>query len=86
MTIGRQNARNGFAAEIDLSGVDCPINYAKIIVIMAKINRGEKLKAVLDPGESIKNVSTSLDMDGHRILSIDKLSNGTYELVVEKRH
>jgi sulfite reductase (NADPH) hemoprotein beta-component/sulfite reductase (ferredoxin) len=70
---------------LDLSGVQCPMNFVKVKVRLSKMEIGEQLKVILDSGEPIKNVPTSLDMEGQEILSLIEIRNGQFEMIVKKR-
>ena len=45
---------------------------------------GQTLAVHLNDGEPIQNVPRSLKDEGHKVLSVDKNDDGTWELVVEK--
>lgn len=70
---------------LDLSGVECPMNFVKVKVRLSKMKIREYLKVILDDGEPVKNVPTSLDMEGQEIISLNKLKNGQFEMIVKKR-
>ena len=52
----------------DLSGVECPLNFAQIKVQLFAMNSGETLEVVLDDGAPIENVPESVKSEGHSIL------------------
>ncbi|MFC1584134.1 sulfurtransferase TusA family protein [Fibrobacterota bacterium] len=76
---------NNPVQELDLTGVECPLNYVKIKVRLAKLEVGERIMAIIEGEESLKSVSTSLDMDGQKIVSMDPIGNEKHALIVEKR-
>lgn len=81
---GEKAQKSEAVERMDLSGVACPFNYIKIKLKLEGAPLGTRLEAVLDDGSPIKNVPRSLDNDGQKVLSIDKLENGQYLILVEK--
>ncbi len=69
---------------LDLSGVACPMNYVKIRVKLSKMDKGETLGIILDEGQPIQQVPTSLDMDDCDILSIKQFDDKRWQLVIQK--
>jgi len=69
---------------LDLKGVKCPYNYVKAKLKLEELTSGEELELYLDEGEPIENVPRSLEDDGNTIVSIDKLDDTHYSLVVKK--
>jgi len=69
---------------LDLSGVACPINYVKTKLKLEELEIGQRLEVILDDGEPIRNVPKSLQGDGQKILSQEKMDDAHYRLLVEK--
>jgi sulfite reductase (ferredoxin) len=69
---------------LDLSGVACPINYVKTKLKLEELEVGQRLEVILDGGEPIRNVPRSLQGDGQKILSQEKIDEQHYRLLVEK--
>ncbi len=72
------------AVLLDLSGVACPINYVKTKLKLEELEVGQRLEVILDEGEPIRNVPKSLQGDGQKILSQEKIDPQHYRLLVEK--
>ena len=68
---------------LNLLGVKCPFNYVKTKLKLETMATGSKLEVLLDDGEPIKNVPRSIQNDGHKLLSQDKIDNH-YKIVIEK--
>jgi sulfite reductase (ferredoxin) len=68
---------------LNLLGVKCPFNYVKTKLKLETMEPGNKLEVLLDDGEPIKNVPRSIQNDGHKLLSQDKIDNH-YKIVIEK--
>ncbi len=67
----------------DLSGVKCPLNFARTKVMLSCMNPGETLEIILDDGEPIENVPGSVRQEGHRILRQEKIGE-QWTVVIEK--
>ncbi|MBI4385044.1 MAG: sulfurtransferase TusA family protein [Nitrospinae bacterium] len=69
--------------KIDLLGVKCPFNYVKTKLKLETMASGQRLEVLLDDGDPVKNVPRSIQNDGHKLLSLDKVENH-YKMVIEK--
>lgn len=78
----KPQAGNGIVS-LNLLGVKCPFNYVKTKLKLETMERGHRLEVLLDDGEPIKNVPRSIQNDGHKLLSQDKV-NDHYKIVIEK--
>jgi sulfite reductase (ferredoxin) len=67
----------------DLTGVKCPLNFARTKVMLACMNPRETLEIILDDGEPIDNVPGSVRQEGHRILRQEKTGE-QWTVVIEK--
>ena len=67
----------------DLSGVKCPLNFARAKVMLSCMNPGETLEILLDDGEPIENVPDSVRSEGHRILSQER-RGAQWAVLIEK--
>jgi sulfite reductase (ferredoxin) len=67
----------------DLSGVKCPLNFARTKVMLSCMNSGETLEIILDDGEPIENVPGSVQLEGHRILRQEK-RGAQWSVLIEK--
>ena len=71
------------AANLDLRGVVCPINFVKTKLKLEELNKGEILEIVIDAGEPMANVPRSVKEEGHRIIKVEK-TNEHFRLLIEK--
>jgi tRNA 2-thiouridine synthesizing protein A len=53
---------------LDLTGVTCPLTFAKTTVALAEMTTGQVLEVILDPGEPAETVPRSLRLNDHEIL------------------
>lgn len=70
--------------ELDLRGVACPMNFVKTRLFLDKIASGDLVKVVLDAGEPVESVSSSIESEGHKLEATEKLSETTYSLSIRK--
>lgn len=52
---------------LDLRGIPCPKNAAKASLHIATMMTGEEIEIILDNGEPMENVPSSLETEGHTI-------------------
>lgn len=60
--------------KLDLRGVACPMNFVKTRLKLDKMATGELLEVLLDSGEPIESVSSSVLSEGHLIESSTLIS------------
>ena len=68
---------------LDLRGVECPLNFVKAKLCLEKMKSGHILELFLDQGEAVETVPNGLSEEGHKVKSIDKISN-YYRILVVK--
>ena len=66
---------------IDITDVVCPITFVKVKLALED---GQTLAVHLNDGEPIQNVPRSLKDEDHKVLSVKKREDSTYDLVVKK--
>jgi len=69
---------------LDLTGVACPMNFVKTKIRLTTMSTGSLLDVILDHGEPITNVPLSLEEQGQKVLSKDRISDGQWRIRVEK--
>lgn len=62
--------------QLDLRGVPCPANSAKILVTLAMMDSGQLLEVWLDDGEPIENVPPAIEAANYRV--VDKRQTPTH--------
>ena len=71
---------------IDLAGVRCPMNYARVKLLLETLEVGDELDVLLDVGEPVRNVPRSLRLDGHEILRLERVDKTEqYRMTVVKK-
>ena len=71
------------AANLDLRGVICPVNFVKTKLKLEEMNIGEILEVFIDAGEPIANVPRSIKEEGHKIIKVEKIDSH-FRLLIEK--
>lgn len=67
---------------LDLRGVACPMNFVKTKLFMDKMQTDEVVNVLLDPGEPVESVCSSIEAEGHKIESWEESTTGGYFSVV----
>jgi TusA-related sulfurtransferase len=72
---------------LDLRPYACPLTYVKARIALERIAEGERLAVLLAAGEPVESVPRSAEEDGHRVVSVEPLGDGSeaYRVVIEKR-
>ena len=52
---------------LDLTGVLCPMNWVRARLELERMQPGERLALLLDPGEPLESVPRSARDEGHRV-------------------
>ncbi len=69
---------------LNLRGEVCPLNFVKTKLALEEMESGQVLEVILDSGEPIQNVPRSVREDGHKIIKVQKLEDGTFKVLIEK--
>jgi len=72
------------AETLDLRGTRCPLNFVKTKIKIEGMTSGELIEIMLDDGEPIRNVPRSVAAEGHEVMGIEKLDDGSYSVFVRK--
>jgi len=63
---------------VDLRGTTCPTNFIKAKLALETMDSGKVAHVLLDNGESSRNLSRSLALEGHRILEQKQMDGYTF--------
>ena len=77
-----ENTQSDF--QLDLRRVACPMNFVKTKLFMDKMSKGQTVMVLLDPGEPVESVSSSIGAEGHDILSNVLDQSGHYCVLIRK--
>jgi TusA-related sulfurtransferase len=71
------------AAEVNLRGVPCPLNWAKAKVRLEALPRGAALAFLVDDPRSVRDMPRAAEAEGYAVLSIEELGDA-WRIVLEK--
>jgi TusA-related sulfurtransferase len=77
------NEKIAVQSELDLRGVICPYNFVKTKLKLDAMQTGEVLAIILDDGEPIRNVPSSVENEGHTILNQETLGT-SHRVLIQK--
>lgn len=69
---------------LDLRGETCPYTFVKSKLTIEKMSPGEELLVVVDYEPSSRNVPKSMAIIGEQVVSVEKIPDGTWEIVLRK--
>ena len=69
---------------INLVGTGCPMNLVYTKVELAKMNQGQVLEIILDDGAPVRNVTRSVQDEGHELVSKEHRTDGNWIVTVKK--
>ncbi|MBS0182717.1 MAG: sulfurtransferase TusA family protein [Nitrospira sp.] len=78
-----QNVPDAPASELDLRGVICPYNFVKTKLKLETLKQGQVLSVLLDDGDPIRNVSRSVENEGHTVLSQERVDQA-YRILIRR--
>lgn len=73
-----------FNNELNIKGEICPFTFVKSKLALEKMEKGQILRVIVDYEPAIRNVPRSMEEQGHKVLSINKINDTDYEIIVEK--
>ena len=69
--------------ERDYRGVACPMNFVKLKLDLSKMQRGQRVRVLLDDGPPVENVPRSAAQEGHKVLEQTRSGNH-WSVLIEK--
>ena len=70
--------------ELNIKGEICPFTFVRSKLVLEKMKKGEILRVIVDYEQAIRNVPRSMEEQGHKVLSVNKINDTDYEIIVEK--
>jgi sulfite reductase (ferredoxin) len=83
---GQPVSGDGVAAEVDLRGVKCPMNFVKAKLKLEAVAVGETLAVILDEGAPIQNVPASFRNEEQDVTEMTDLGDGHWRILVTRKH
>lgn len=62
--------------ELDLIGVQCPLNWARAKVRLAELTRRETLELIVDDERAVRDIPRAAEAEGHCIVNVRR--DGAY--------
>ena len=75
---------SGPALRIDITAEVCPMTYVRTKLALERIEAGAQLEILLRGDEPLRNVPRSAREEGHEVVSLDPIGEGTWRLVLRK--
>ena len=69
---------------IDLKGEVCPYTFVKSKLAMEELRLGEVLEVIVDHEPAVENVPKSMQNEGQRVLTVEKLNGADWRMVFKK--
>ena len=69
---------------IDLKGEVCPYTFVKSKLAMEEMRLGEVLEVIVDHEPAVENVPKSMQNEGQRVLTVEKISGADWRMVFKK--
>ena len=69
---------------IDLKGLVCPFPWVKAKKTLAKMELGQILKVIVDHAPASKNIPCYFKEEDQTILSVDKINELDWQIIVKK--
>ena len=70
--------------KIDLKGEVCPYTFVKSKLAMEEMRLGEVLEVIVDHEPAVENVPKSMQNEGQRVLTVEKLNDADWRMVFKK--
>ncbi len=70
---------------VDLRGEVCPFTFVKTKVALEDAEPGEVLEIIFDHEPAVRDVPRSVQAEGHDVLSVEKIGEDEWRVVVRKR-
>jgi len=69
---------------LDITRETCPMTFVKVKLKLARMDAGEQLEVLLNPGEPLENVPRSCEEQGYKVLSNEPTDDNKHLLLIEK--
>ncbi|HHT9135341.1 MAG TPA: sulfurtransferase TusA family protein [Candidatus Avalokitesvara rifleensis] len=69
---------------IDLKGEVCPYTFVKSKLAMEEMRLGEVLEVIVDHEPAVENVPKSMQNEGQRVLTVEKINGADWRMVFKK--
>ncbi|MBI5182327.1 MAG: sulfurtransferase TusA family protein [Nitrospirae bacterium] len=70
---------------LDIKGEICPYTFVKSKLALEEMEDGEVLKVIVDYPPATENVPRSLEKEGNEVISVEKVGEKLWEIIVKKK-
>ena len=70
-------------AEVDASGLSCPLPLLKAKLQLNQVNVGECIKVIATDAGSVRDFHSFAELSGHQLLSVEQ-RDGIYTYILKK--
>ncbi len=70
---------------LDLRGEVCPYTFVKSKLLMEEMEPGQLLELILDFPPAVKNVSRSMEMEGHQVVEVQEVDTRIWKILLRKK-
>ena len=74
----------GAPIEIDLTGVPCPVTWARAKVRLEGAARGDRLAFLTDDARSARDIPRAAEAEAYDVVEVEELGTGRWRIVIEK--
>ena len=78
-------SRRGPDVKIDLKGEVCPYTFVKSKLALEEMRIGQILEIIVDHEPAVENVPKSLTNEGQEVLSVEKINDTDWRMVILKQ-
>lgn len=69
---------------LDLRGEVCPYTFVKSKLVMEEMEAGQLLELIVDFPPAVKNVSRSMEMEGHQVMEVKEVDSKAWKIILRK--
>lgn len=70
--------------QLDLRGEVCPYTFVKSKLLMEEMAVGELLELIVDFPPAVRNVSRSMEMEGHEVTEVREVGQRAWKILLRK--
>jgi tRNA 2-thiouridine synthesizing protein A len=69
---------------VNIKGLVCPITFVRSKLALEKVGSGQVLEIILDYPEASRSVPRSMQEQGHEVISVEKINETDWRLLIRK--
>ena len=80
-----KHVESGSKEELDLRGEVCPFTFVETKLKLEDMKSGEILEVLLDHEPAVRDIPKSVESEGHKVLSVEKIGENLWKIVIRKK-